>query len=183
MHAQPSAFANSLFQNSSFDCLRWVLSASPPCYRICQCFGLSTKWPVDGPDGCGLPQRPAPAVPRAHNQEHDITGVLRHTPEGRFLQVLEGPRTAVRHLYYHAILFDMRHHHCQVLDEGAWPKRSFATWTMGFRHAQPHNLRTLLGEAAPNDLGLLPRPYSRPQLLGLVLDFMKNNRIPTGQEQ
>ena len=120
---------------------------------------------------------------RAHNQEHDITGVLRHTPEGRFLQVLEGPRTAVRHLYYHAILSDMRHHHCQALGEGSWPKRSFATWTMGFRHAQPHNLRTLLGEAAPNDLEVLPRPYSRPQLLGLVLDFMKNNRIPTGQEQ
>lgn len=120
---------------------------------------------------------------RAYNQEHDITGVLLHTPEGRFLQVLEGPRAAVRHLYYHAILSDSRHHHCQVLGEGSWPERSFATWTMGFRHAQPQDLRTLLGEAAPNDLGLLTRPYPRPQLLGLVLDFMENDRIPTLQEQ
>ena len=120
---------------------------------------------------------------RTYNQQHDITGVLLHTPEGRFLQVLEGPETAVRHLYYHAILSDSRHHHCQVLGEGPWPQRSFATWTMGFRHAQPHDLRTLLGEAASDDLGLMPRPYPRPQLLGLVLDFMKNDLIPTWQEQ
>ena len=120
---------------------------------------------------------------RTYNQQHDITGVLLHTPEGRFLQVLEGPEAAVRHLYYHAILSDSRHHHCQVLGEGSWPQRSFATWTMGFRHAQPHDLRTLLGEAAPDDLGLRPRPYPRPQLLGLVLDFMENDRIPTWQEQ
>ena len=120
---------------------------------------------------------------RDYNQQHDITGVLLHTPEGRFLQVLEGPRAAVRHLYYHAILSDMRHHHCRVLGEGSWPTRSFATWTMGFRQAQPHDLRTLLGESAPNDLGLVPRPYPRPQLLGLVLDFVENNRIPTWQEQ
>ena len=54
---------------------------------------------------------------------------------------------------------------------------------MGFRHAQPHDLRTLLGEAASDDLGLMPRPYPRPQLLGLVLDFMRNDLIPTWQEQ
>jgi hypothetical protein len=120
---------------------------------------------------------------RTYNRLHDITGVLLHTPDGRFLQVLEGPRAAVRHLYYHAILSDPRHHHCQVLGEGPWPTRSFATWTMGFRHAQPHDLRTLLGELAPNDLGLMPRPYPRPQLLGLVLDFVEQDLIPAWQEQ
>ena len=120
---------------------------------------------------------------RAYNRQHDITGVLLHTPEGRFLQVLEGPRAAVRHLYYHAILSDPRHHHCRVLGEGPWPERSFAAWTMGFRHALAYDLRTLLGEAAPNDLGLVPRPYPRPQLLGLVLDFVENDQIPTWQEQ
>ncbi|SFP88995.1 BLUF domain-containing protein [Hymenobacter arizonensis] len=120
---------------------------------------------------------------RIYNQRHDITGVLLHTPEGRFLQVLEGARATVRHLYYHGILSDARHHHCQVLGEGSWPQRSFAAWSMGFRHAQPHDLRTLLGEAAPNNLGLLTRPYPRPQLLGLVMDFIANDRIPTWQEQ
>ena len=50
---------------------------------------------------------------------------------------------------------------------------------MGFRHAQHHDLRTLLGEAAPNELGLVPRSYPQPQLLGLMLDLMENDRIPT----
>ena len=120
---------------------------------------------------------------RAYNQQHDITGVLLHTPEGRFLQVLEGPRAAVRHLYYHAILSDPRHHHCQVLGEGSWPQRSFPTWTMGFRNALPADLRILLGEAARDTLGLTPRPYPRPQLLGLVLDFVAQDCVPTWQEQ
>ena len=120
---------------------------------------------------------------RTYNQQHDITGVLLHTPEGRFLQVLEGPRAAVRHLYYHGILSDMRHHHCQVLGEGSWPQRSFATWAMGFRPALPADLRTLLGEATSDSLGLTPRPYPRPQLLGLVLDFVGQHRTPAWQEQ
>ena len=120
---------------------------------------------------------------RTYNRQHDITGVLLHTSEGRFLQVLEGPRTAVRRLYYHGILSDSRHYHCQVLGEGPWPTRSFATWTMGFRHAQPDDLRILLGEAASHSLGLTPRPYPRPQLLSLVLDFVEQDRIPTWQEQ
>jgi hypothetical protein len=118
---------------------------------------------------------------RAYNQAHDITGMLLHTSEGRFLQVLEGPRAAVRHLYYHAILSDMRHHHCRVLGEGSWPERSFATWSMGFRHAQPDDLRTLLGEPADHDLGLVPRPYPRLQLLGLVLDFVERTPVPAWQ--
>ena len=120
---------------------------------------------------------------RTYNRQHGITGVLLHTPEGRFLQVLEGPRTAVRHLYYHAILSDMRHHHCQVLGEGPWPQRSFTTWTMGFRHAQPDDLRILLGEPISDSLGLSPRPYPRSQLLDLVLDFVAQDRVPTWQEQ
>ena len=120
---------------------------------------------------------------RAYNRQHGITGVLLHTPEGRFLQVLEGPQAAVRHLYYHAILSDLRHHHCHVLGEGSWPTRSFATWTMGLRHAQAGDLRTLLGEATTNSLGLTPRPYPRPQLLGMVLDFVAQNHVPAWQEQ
>jgi len=54
---------------------------------------------------------------------------------------------------------------------------------MGFRHAQPGDLRTLLGEATGDSLGLMPRPYPRQQLLGLVLDFMAQNASPTEQEQ
>ena len=90
-------------------------------------------------------------------------------------------RAAVRHLYYHAILSDPRH--CRVLGEGPWPTRSFATWTMGFRQAPLADLRTLLGDTTNDSLGLTPRPYPQPQLLGLVLRFVEQDLVPTWQEQ
>lgn len=117
---------------------------------------------------------------RAHNQAHGITGVLVHTADGRFLQVLEGPRTAVRRLYYHVIIFDTRHFHCQVLSEGLGVRRSFAGWTMGCRLAHAADLRALLGEAPPDGLGLLPRPYPRPQLLALLEAFVAQGELETG---
>ncbi|OGX91757.1 BLUF domain-containing protein [Hymenobacter coccineus] len=119
---------------------------------------------------------------RAHNQEHNISGVLLHTADGRFLQVLEGPKTAVRHLYYHVILSDTRHFHCQVISEGPCAQRSFADWTMGCRLAQAADLRTLLGEAPANTLGLAHRPYPRPQLLARLEHFVAQGPIETGQE-
>ena len=70
-----------------------------------------------------------------HNQAHGISGVLPHAAEGRFLQVLEGPKTAVRHLYYHVVLSDTRHFQCQVMGEEPCAQRSFAGWTMGCRAA------------------------------------------------
>ncbi len=117
---------------------------------------------------------------RAHNQANGISGVLVHTPDGRFLQVLEGPQTAVRHLYYHVILSDTRHFHCQVLGEGFCAQRSFAGWAMGCRLARPADLRALLGEAPPDGLGLAHRPYSRPQLLALLENFVAQGSAETG---
>ncbi|WP_223650597.1 BLUF domain-containing protein [Hymenobacter psoromatis] len=119
---------------------------------------------------------------RAHNQAHNITGVLLHTADGRFLQVLEGPKTAVRHLYYHVILSDTRHFHCQVISEGPCAQRSFAGWAMGCRLARPADLRTLLGEAPADDLGLTHRPYPRSQLLALLENFVAQGPVETGQE-
>jgi hypothetical protein len=117
---------------------------------------------------------------RAHNQAHGISGVLLHTTDGRFLQVLEGPKTAVRHLYYHVILSDTRHFHCQVLGEGFGAQRSFGGWTMGCRMAHPADLRTLLGEVPADGLGLAHRPYPRPQLLALLEAFVAQGEIETG---
>ena len=119
---------------------------------------------------------------RAHNLAHDISGVLLHTPDGRFLQVLEGPKTAVRHLYYHVILSDTRHFHCHVITEGPCARRSFAGWAMGCSLAQPDDLRTLLGEAPANTLGLAHRPYPRPQLLALLESFVAQGPVETGHE-
>ena len=117
---------------------------------------------------------------RTHNQAHGISGVLLHTVDGRFLQVLEGPQTAVRHLYYHVILSDTRHFHCQVLGEGFGDQRSFGGWTMGCRLAHPADLRALLGEAPADGLGLAPRPYPRPQLLALLEAFVAQGEVETG---
>lgn len=119
---------------------------------------------------------------RTHNQAQGISGVLLHTADGRFLQVLEGPQTAVRHLYYHVILSDTRHFHCQVLSEGFAAQRSFGGWTMGCRLARPADLRALLGEAPPDGLGLVHRPYPRPQLLALLEAFVAQGEVETGQE-
>ena len=118
----------------------------------------------------------------SYNRMHDITSILRYTPEGRILQVLEGPKLAVQRLCYHGILSDPRHYYCQMLGEGALQLRSFATGMMGFRHAQSQDLRTLLGEGGPNSLSLIPRFYPRIHLLGMILDFVAQDQLPVWQE-
>jgi hypothetical protein len=119
---------------------------------------------------------------RTHNRAHGITGLLLHTDDGRFLQVLEGPKTAVRQLFYHVILSDTRHFHCHVVSEGLCFQRAFSDWTMGCRVALPAEMRQLLGEAAPADsLGLATRPYPRTQLLTLLQEFVSQSETATGQ--
>jgi hypothetical protein len=119
---------------------------------------------------------------RTHNRAHGITGVLLHTDDGRFIQVLEGPKTAVRRLFYHVILSDTRHFHCHVISEGLCFQRAFSNWTMGCRVALPAEMRQLLGEAAPADsLGLATRPYPRAQLLTLLQDFVNKGETASGQ--
>ena len=113
------------------------------------------------------------AQSRAENQRQGITSLLLYTPDGRFLQVLEGEAEAVRPLYFNRIALDPRHFNCRVLNEGPCQQRTFATWSMGFRMAQAPDVRTLLGYVPPDTLGLLiPRPHTRPELLELLLDFV-----------
>ncbi|WP_210515842.1 BLUF domain-containing protein [Hymenobacter terricola] len=110
---------------------------------------------------------------RANNQQLGISGMLLYTPDGRFLQVLEGDQQAVRTLYYHHILADPRHHSCRVLCEGHCLRRSFADWSLAYRAAQAPDLRTLLGYVPPDTPALLvPRPRTRPELVELLLEFM-----------
>ena len=111
---------------------------------------------------------------RTHNRQVHITGLLLHSPDGRFLQILEGEDAAVRELYYQHILSDPRHYQCQVLGEGSCAERSFADWNMGCQVAQPEDLHALLQSGTlntPTRHG--PRPTIRPKLLELLLEFVE----------
>ncbi|WP_460502520.1 BLUF domain-containing protein, partial [Hymenobacter agri] len=84
------------------------------------------------------------ASARARNQRRGLSSILLYTPDGRFLQLLEGPREAVRELYYQHLVHDPRHYHCQVLSEGPSDTPSFAGCAMDFFPAQAQDLRRLL---------------------------------------
>lgn len=111
----------------------------------------------------------------AYNQAHGITGILLYTPDGRFLQVLEGEQDAVRHLYHNCILLDPRQINGQIFGEGPCLHRSFPDWPMGFRAAQGRDLRRLLSYVPPDVPGLfVPRRRTRPELLKLLLKLVAN---------
>ena len=110
---------------------------------------------------------------RTYNRQVHVTGLLLHSPDGRFLQILEGEDADVRQLYYEHILSDPRHHHCRVLGEGSCAERSFADWSMGCRVAEKEELHALLANGAlnaPTRHG--PKPTIRPELLELLLEFV-----------
>lgn len=121
---------------------------------------------------------------RTNNKRLGITGILLYTPDGRFLQVLEGERDPVRTLYYKHIIADPRHFNCQVLSEGSCLYRCFGNWSMGFREAQAADLRTLLGHVPPDSPALLgTRLHTRPELLELLLKFVAHGEAEPWLEQ
>ena len=117
---------------------------------------------------------------RVRNLRHRINGLLLYTPDGRFLQVLEGPREAVRALHYQHIARDPRHYNCRVLDEGFSDTCSFLREPMAFRPAQSQDIRQLLAPVRLQGAALLvPRPHTRPELIGLLVEFMRGNELAT----
>lgn len=66
---------------------------------------------------------------KANNPRHGVTGVLCYSA-GIFLQVLEGGRGAVNHLY-NRIAADPRHTQVELLSYEEIGERRFAGWAMG----------------------------------------------------
>jgi hypothetical protein len=117
---------------------------------------------------------------RAYNRAHHVSGLLLHTPDGRFFQILEGEEAVVRALYYNHIVADPRHRRCRLLGAGACAERSFADWNMGARIATAAELHALL-TAAPVAAHVLFAPVARvrPELLALLLAFVANHELET----
>ena len=106
------------------------------------------------------------------NQVHGISGVLLHTADGRFLQLLEGPKAAVWSLYYRRIVLDPRHRDCHVLAEGPCLQLLFTNWAMALRSAEPADVRALLGKVpAINQAVGVPRARTGPELATALRTF------------
>lgn len=114
------------------------------------------------------------ASARKNNAQKAVTGMLLYS-EGVFMQVLEGPREAVREIYG-VISGDRRHHGVIVLLESNIDSRNFSQWAMGFKQSSKSNLAEEEGYSAflnadfdPSDL------ISNPSTaLKLLLSFRKN---------
>lgn len=118
-----------------------------------------------------------------NNRRNDISGLLLYTPDGRFLQVLEGERDTVRALYHERIARDPRHHNCQLLSEGSAAERCFPGWSMGFRTVRAEDLRQLLASVPAGGPALrVPRPHTRPELLALLQEFVASGDVSPARE-
>ena len=112
---------------------------------------------------------------RAYNEQHHLTGLLLYAPDGRFVQVLEGPMEALHRLYFEHITHDPRHCRLQLLAAGVLDYRRFAGWHMGFRPATSEALADLTGHLnTANATFLLPLLPNLPNpLLDKLLDYVQ----------
>lgn len=67
---------------------------------------------------------------RERNRREDVTGLLLYS-NGRFIQCIEGPETALRNLYAD-IQVDSRHKNVTLLVDEPINGRDFGSWTMGY---------------------------------------------------
>ena len=80
---------------------------------------------------------------RTYNAQQQITGLLLYS-DGRFVQLFEGPESAVQALYAR-IQQDPRHTQVVTVSDGPAPQRWFADWHMAFGYVDAPELRQVLG--------------------------------------
>jgi hypothetical protein len=110
---------------------------------------------------------------RVHNPNNGITGILCHS-ENVFMQVLEGGREAVNHLYAQ-ILRDPRHHDVVLLDYEEIHERRYAGWTMGQANLNKINPSILLKYSALPELN--PHAMSGKMSLALIEELIATAAI------
>ena len=86
---------------------------------------------------------------RGRNSDDEITGLLiyrfkKDFNRGNFVQVLEGPESAIDDVW-ERISNDSRHHTIVVIEEDSIEERMFADWSMGFRNIDDADLRGFEG--------------------------------------
>ncbi|MEK6343585.1 MAG: BLUF domain-containing protein [Curtobacterium sp.] len=121
---------------------------------------------------------------RTANESVGITGLLLYK-DHRFLQLLEGPETAVREKMTY-ITEDPRHDHVTVLLEEQVPERQFPGWTMGYaaedalQHADVPGYRTTF-----DDIDFLPDDHEAGPVVPALRELIRWFRVtrPGGTER
>ena len=113
---------------------------------------------------------------RANNHALDITGMLLYR-DGNFMQLLEGPKEAVRSLV-EKIKLDPRHHGFLALLQQEQPDREFREWEMGFQKLDAETAREIPGYSDFLDLPLNSVEFieNPSKALKLLFNFKKMMR-------
>lgn len=105
---------------------------------------------------------------RAYNNGKNISGILLYL-QGKFIQVLEGKKSAVLALY-NAIEQDPRHKKVRIVIEGSSSHRLFKDWSMGFKKLSFEEFENLSGA---HDIDVF---FGKQEQVGqgnLVMTFLK----------
>lgn len=107
---------------------------------------------------------------RDNNSAVGVTGVLLHR-KGTFMQILEGPETAVDRIFSR-IMNDSRHTGVLKLLRREVSERAFRDWSMGFRELSESQAREIqTASSCPHPKEELPRLVEK-----LVSEFKRINR-------
>ncbi|HEX2855733.1 MAG TPA: BLUF domain-containing protein [Opitutaceae bacterium] len=113
---------------------------------------------------------------RTKNHEAGISGMLLYR-DGNFMQVLEGDEPVV-HTVHNRISSDPRHRGLIVLLKGQIEKRTFSSWSMGFRNLDSADVKKTPGYSEFMNVDwrsgeMLAEPARALKLLTVFRDSMR----------